>query len=66
MSSGILAYHNDWAFGPQQSAADLNGTPEEAYKAASSPWYTPGNQTGSRCLTSATCCASVSEDALPS
>jgi len=45
--SGILSYHNEhWAAGPQATVTNLNGAPENAYASCSSPWYTPGSQTG--------------------
>jgi len=45
--SGILSYHNnDWVAGPQSTITDLSGSPERAFAACTSPWYTPGSQTG--------------------
>jgi len=45
--SGIVSYHNDWIAGPQSSpAASLDGAPELAYKAHTSPWFSKGSQQG--------------------
>ena len=44
--SGILSYHSEWSVGPQHGGADINGAPENFYKATTSPWYGKGTRTG--------------------